>query len=519
MHNPEHLNNLIIAALTGIIKQIKAIRYYPPNHPALQASNEECLQSFEPVFSHCQSLSLVVRKENFLLDDQTIGQKNQLLSQLSHFCFARRIQRLTFLDDLESRDLYHFVHYLLLDPQFIQSQGGVQAILEKARVTTIWVNIHDLEEILERREKIEALPEDPNFDPNCLLFHKDNLNIPREEVKTLDLKSLLTTLEQEPSDSRFQHLLQELIPMLRSQLMPENHGLVLKALLLLCRQATSKKGTKDRRLYAKKALEQLTNDDMVNYLADYLHDDNTPEKVRNTLIKILAFLSKQAAEQMMQILCNQESSLKRKFLTKALALGGPSVLPVIQQYLNSEHWYSVRNAVIILGDIRNQESVPALSQMLKHQDTRVRRETIRTLTKIGGEKSIQLLLQTAAESDLEMRRHAIISLGAMQAQSAIPTLLALLKQKGWSQRDIDLKKESIRALGEIRADEAVPELSRMLKRKSWFRKQLNDELRAAAATALGDIGGESARETLQSAVNDRSSHVARTAAAALKHLG
>ena len=391
MQNPEILNNLIIAALTGIIKQIKAIRYYPPNHPALQTSNEECLQNFQPVFNHCHSLSLVVRKENFLLDEQALGAKNQLLSQLSHFCFARRIQRLTFLEDLQGRDLFHFVHYLLLDPQFIQSQEGVQVILEKARVKTIWVNIHDLDEILSRRKKIEELPEDPHFDPHALLFQKDDQTLPKEEIKALDLKSLIKTLQQETSDSRFQHLLQELIPMIRSQLLPEHRSLILKALLVLCQKATSKEGTNDRRLYAKKALEQLTNDNMVNYLADYLHDDKTPDKVRNTLVKILAFLSDQAADQMMQILCSQESSLKRKFLTKALALGGPSVLPVIQQYLNSEHWYSVRNAVIILGDIRNQDSVSALSHMLKHQDARVRRETIRTLTKIGGEKSIHLL--------------------------------------------------------------------------------------------------------------------------------
>ena len=148
MQNSNQLYKLITNALIGVVKQIKAIRYYPPKHPALKATAEESLRSFKPILAEGNHLSLVVHKEGFLFDDNPVAKGNQVLSQLSSFCFARRIQHLTFLADLNSSDLHHFVNYLRLDPQIIQKQGGIQAILEKARLTTIWTNLRDLDEIL-----------------------------------------------------------------------------------------------------------------------------------------------------------------------------------------------------------------------------------------------------------------------------------------------------------------------------------------------------------------------------------
>ena len=47
----------------------------------------------------------------------------------------------------------------------------------------------------------------------------------------------------------------------------------------------------------------------------------------------------------------------------------------------------VRNAVAILGELRDQEAAAGLKPLLKHKDVRVRRETIRSLTKIGGQST------------------------------------------------------------------------------------------------------------------------------------
>jgi HEAT repeat protein len=476
------------------------------------------LRSFKPILSGGDHLALTVRREGFLFDDNPIAKNNEVLAQLATFCFARRIQHLTFLPDLKSGDLHHFIHYLLLDPQIIHKQGGIQKILEKARLTTIWTNIRNLDEILERREEIEALPVDENFDPAAVLNTDGEVDASQAQAALIDLETLLAKLEKEENDSRFQHSLQELIPLLRMQLSEERQALVLRAVLLLCRCATGKKASEERRNNAKLALEQLFNDEMTNYLVAYLFAEGTEQKTRETLVQILAYMGSKTADRIMQLLASEESAPRRKSLNDIIVRSGTSVLPVITGYLEDDRWYVVRNAVGILGDIRSQESLADISPLLQHDEIRVRRETVRALTKIGGKRAVNILLQTVATNDQEMRRQAILSLGAIRAEGAVPTLLGLLKKKGWSHREVDLRKDVIRALGEIRTPEATPELVNILKKKTWLHRKLNDELRTAAAAALGDIADENVKSVLEKATNDRNLTVARAAAQALKQL-
>ncbi|MGK2943506.1 MAG: HEAT repeat domain-containing protein [Desulfuromonadales bacterium] len=518
MQNANEFHNLIATALIGVVNQIKAIRYYPDKHPALQATAEESLRGFEPVLADNKHLLLTVRKEGFLFNDNQIAKSSQILVQLANFCFARRIQHLTFLADLNSSDLHHFVHYLLLDPLIIQRQGGIQSILEKARLTTIWTNVRDLDDVLKRRKTIESLPMNADFDPAAVLTKTDDAQDAQAHIDAASLEKLLEKMEREENDARFQHFLQELVPLLRLQLIGERRALVLRAFLLLCRCATDKRFSQERTENALQALDQLATKEMTDFLAAYMLAANSDQKTRDTLVQILAFLGNKVANQLMDLLANERTASKRKLLYKVMVRNGATVLPVIYEYLDDERWYVTRNAIAILGDIRSQDSLQHLTPLLQHEEIRVRRETIRALTKIGGNRAIKILLQTAAADDQELCRQAILSLGAIRTPSAVPTLLKLLQKSDWSQRAVDLKKDAIRALGEIRDPKAIPELVKIIKSKSWLRRQLNNELRMAAAAALGDISDQSTRNTLEKATHDRTAAVARAAAQALKQL-
>jgi hypothetical protein len=517
MQNSSVSHNQIAAALIGVVKQIKAIKYYPLGHPALETAAAESLRGFEPVLADHRQLALTVRKEGFLLDDGPVAKNNQVLVQLANFCFARRIQHLTFLTDLKSTDLQHFVHFLLLDPQIIQRQGGFQVILEKARITTIWTNIRDLDEILQRKHTIENLPEDPSFDPAKILNEvKEDTH--GHQVEALDLAALVAKLEKEEDDTRFHRLLQELIPLLRLQLIEDRRALVLRALLLLCRCATGKQYSLERRRNARLAIDQLATDEMANYLVAYLFAAASEQKIRDILGKILAFMGDRIGRRLMEMLADERMSGKRKVLGNILVRSGATALPIVYEYLADERWYVVRNAAAILGDIRNQEALSHLTPLLQHDEIRVRRETIRALTKISGQRAINILLQVAVNHDHDTQRQAILSLGAVRATIAVPTLLTLLKKPDWSQRAIDLKKDAIRALGEIRDPAATAELVRIVGKKRWLRRKLNDELRIAAAGALGDMGEQSTLKVLEKVTHDRTAAVARAAAQAIKQL-
>jgi hypothetical protein len=220
----------------------------------------------------------------------------------------------------------------------------------------------------------------------------------------------------------------------------------------------------------------------------------------------------------MERLAEESDAQARKLLSDALIHQGPAAIPVLIEYLGDERWYVVRNAVAILGELRAQTAVAHFHPLLGHLDVRVRREAIRALTRIGGNDAVEILLQIVQKGDPDLRPHALLSLGAMKNPAAVPTLLRIVGQPDPWVKMSEIKKEAIRALGEIGSAEAIPALLAILKRRKLWRRALFNELRAAAAISLGDIGQVSVTETLTAATEDRSSTVARAAVQALKQL-
>jgi HEAT repeat protein len=502
--------------LTGLVKQIKALRYYPPGHPALRAAAEYSLRGFQPLFRDGGPLSLTVRKEGFLVDDQPLSKTIQVLGQLALFCFARRIQSLVILADLSAADLHRFAKTLNLLPQEIHALGGMPAALERARVTTIWVNELDLATILERKKRLEESPD--TSDSGAFEEQTAASPLSPAELQVRELEKLLKQLEQAHYEQQFRHLLQELIPLIRLNLVPDNRWLILRAMALLCQNATGKKFTEARRAHALNAIGQLVNDEMTDFLAAGLTSAEGSDKTRQLLCDMLVFFNDKVVRRLMQLLADEQTFTGRKLLAGVLVRIGLPAVPILQEHLFDERWYVVRNAVKILGEIRSQESVLHLAPLLEHSTHRVRHETVRALSKIGGQEAIDALLKAAVADDQEMRRLAMLSLGAIRAASAIPTLIKLLDQSGWSRRIIDIKKDAIRTLGEIHSAEAVPVLAALLGRRRFLRRALHNELRVVAAAALGEIGEEEARPALAKAAQDRDVTVGRAAAQALLQL-
>lgn len=511
------IETLIAKGLTGLVKQIKAVRYYPNGHPALQSAAEESLKGLLPLLHNAQQFSLTVRKEAFLFDDQPVAKTQQLLTQFATFCFARRIQYLTLLPELSSAELHRFVHFLVLDPQEVQRLGGLPGLLEKAHITNIWLNEQDLDLILEKKQEIEEHPE-PDEAAIEAMLSQETASQDAPQVKAQDLKIVLKKLQQERDDQKFWQLLQELIPLLRLSLSEENRELVLQAFVLICRFTVAKSSSESRREYSMNSLRQLATDEMIDYLVGSLLAPRTKEKSRQTLTRVLAFLEEKAARRVMDLLTHEKSAANRKLLASVLIHAGPISVPILQEHLLDNRWYVVRNAVAILGEIRQQDCLVHLTPLLQHKDIRVCRETIRALTKIGGPRAINILLQTTAASDQELRRQALLSLGAIRAASAVPTLIKIVRKQGWSRDSVDLRKDAIRSLGEIRSSDAVPTLKWLVSRRRLFRRQRCDELRTIAAAALGEIGDDAARNTLEKATHDKSPDVARAANKALQLL-
>jgi len=506
-------------ALKNLTKLIKAVQYYPPAHPTLRAALNEAAISFLDLITGEDELLCSVRKDGFYYGDKPVGPRNPILIKFAPYLFARRINHLMFLPDLEVNDLQAFARCLTMEANEVQKMGGIKDLLTKARVSTIWVNIVEPAQFMELKKEIEVQKE--QFIGDQEEGKEDKREDPEQELSAEErsLEKVLRELQNELVDQRFRYLLQEVVPHIHLNLTDSARPLILDAINYLNDTATEDEASAARRKYCLDALDQLASEDILDYLVAILCSKDTWAALREATIKALVSLKgKVVVWRLMDHLAEESNGQVRKYLAEVLIRQNEAALPILLEYLDDERWFVARNAIVILGEIRSDMATAYLKKALNHRDVRVRRETIRSLTKIGGTDAIGILLRTVAGDDVEMSKQALLSLGAMKCTSAVPTLINLIRTMGTSAKTVPTIKEAIKALGEIGSKEATTALIESLQKKSLWKRRMTDELRASAALALALIGGEEAIKSLEIASDDKSELVARASSKALKQL-
>jgi HEAT repeat protein len=511
-----HIRHLEVT-LRALIKLIKAVNFYPPGHPALRSVLDECFADFAPLLAQ-GPLTFSVRKDRFLLGEAPVDPGNLLLQKLAIAFFARRLQQVTVMPDLAPRDLLGLVRCLTMRPPEIQKHGGVQEILLKARITSVWFNELDLARLLLRKEEIDGqiaaldLPPPAPWDDPMIDEERGGNAAAADPARTLEI--IFKELQLELDDQRYRLLAQELIPQIRFNLGDEKRQLILQALFTLLRDSKNPQFSEERRSHAGYALEELALDEVIGFLLGTLCLPKLEDKYRGATRKILLGFREKTVAPAMELLARETNPQSRKYLVDILAQQNAAAIPLLTGYLDDKRWYMVRNAAFTLGEIRDPSSLKVLTALLEHGELRVRRVAMRAITRIGGQGALQILLGVAQGDDPDLRRLALLSLGALKEPSAIPFLFnTILRRDPWL-KTLGEKRDALKALGEIGSEEALPVLFQVLRRRPFWGRARFDELRTWAAWAIGRIGTPGALESLAGAVNDRCPLVARTAAQA-----
>ncbi|PLX86272.1 MAG: hypothetical protein C0617_01440 [Desulfuromonas sp.] len=507
------LNNLE-QALTGLVKLIKAVQYYPPRHPSLTAAVEEARNRFAPLLEGDTPLNCTVHRDGFTVAERKIAPNSPILKSLAPFLFARRIHQLMVMPDLCASDLEALARCLTLEPGELQKEGGVPEALRRARVTTVWINEVDLARVLAMREEIEELGSDGHeAEAQALHTPEDVLEVTRENR---DLERVIQELARETDPARYQDLLRELAPLMHQNLTETGRPLVLQALTLVGRHAIDSKDSGERKTSARQALTELTGEDILDFLIESAGTVRLAEDIRQRVIRTLAFLGKRAGQRVMTRLAGEENPETRRRLAQILIRQGPAAIPVLATHLGDNRTRGVGDAVAMLGDIRDPQATPYLHPMLFHPEGRIRREALRALTKIGGLAAVGVLIQAMRGKDQDLRTRAIRALGALRNTAAVAPLRKLVGKPDPLSRHVEAKKAAVLALGEIGSEDAVPTLLGTLRRRKFWGRARNDELRAAAAFALGKLAAPRAAKGLKRASRDRAATVADAAKQSLK---
>jgi HEAT repeat protein len=252
------------------------------------------------------------------------------------------------------------------------------------------------------------------------------------------------------------------------------------------------------------------------FLTGALCSNTLSAKQRDAVTKALTVHKEKAILALMKRLAEEGDAQARRYLSEALTDQGAEALPVLIEALTDNRWFVIRNAIVIMGRIRDPRAAAHIRPFLGHKDLRIRREVVRSLARIGGAIAVKSLLQLVEARDRELCLQAFLSLGIMKDPSAVPALVKFVQTPDFFMKLVELKKGAIRALGAIGSPEATPCLEHLLNKKQLWKRDLYNSLRSCAALALGQIGSENSVAILETATGDRSKKVVRAANQAVR---
>jgi HEAT repeat protein len=188
-------------------------------------------------------------------------------------------------------------------------------------------------------------------------------------------------------------------------------------------------------------------------------------------------------------LSDQSGEVRKATAAALVQIGIPAVEPVIASLKDANGW-GRSAAAEALGEIGDTRAVEPLIAALQDEDKGVRRAGVEALGKVGDARAVEPLITfTAVQQDQDqgVRKAGVEALGKVGDARAVEPLIAALRD-----HDSDVAKAAAGALVNIGAP-AVEPLIAALNR---------EDLRGAAARALGQIGNARAVEPLTAALKD-----------------
>ncbi|MEK7379626.1 MAG: HEAT repeat domain-containing protein [Gemmatimonadota bacterium] len=227
---------------------------------------------------------------------------------------------------------------------------------------------------------------------------------------------------------------------------------------------------------------------------------------RQEAVEVLQRLGGAATEVLMELLAESEALTERRGYYSAVTRMADGN-EVIIHHLASPHWYVVRNAADLCGEMALAQAIPKLISLIGHPDERVRKSVLGALIQIGGREVVEPISRSFRDPSASVRLTVLAKLEGDWARGLAMPLMNLLQ----TEEHPDVIREILNALGRIGSPDAVMALRRVA---SGDMKRLGKRHRIQAVEAMGLAGG-AAHQLLAALAQDRDREIAATAGRAL----
>ncbi|OLS14297.1 MAG: hypothetical protein RBG13Loki_2085 [Promethearchaeota archaeon CR_4] len=176
--------------------------------------------------------------------------------------------------------------------------------------------------------------------------------------------------------------------------------------------------------------------------------------------------------------------------------------------LNDKSHIIRKFSLVSLNQIKDKRSIDYLINALNDKVFTVKRQAAKSLREIGNHQIIDIFIQMLNNNDEGLQLNAAMALAEIPDSKAVLSLIAKVKQT----TNKDIKGWVIRALGQSYDPRALDPLLGLL-------ENTDENIRAAAALAIGRLEEKEAIPALLKRINDGNSKVRRNCIWALERIG
>ena len=525
----------ILAALEDLLvtlrKSSKDLAFYPAGHPRLNRSLEQAAEQLHAVVAGHAPLSLAVSRTGFTFEGQPVGKENRQLATMADELFVRRIQRISFAQEVRAEELAAFLGVITSDPKQLVQQGGPAKVLAAHRVGRILVSEFDFRRVgPENPEQAEVLsPEESSGDHSPAPLESRGKVAPQKSESPESPLAAYDRRDEPTVEALIQRLMQEAasggiagyewtasrLEVDALQAVQEDRLKdVLDILHVFLAHRRAEPLKVEFRERAARAVEMIGGDKMETYLIDHLKRQEGG--LARDASAILVGLGPRGIPRVLRLLLSVELMEVRERLAATLVRFHEAAEPEVTRALQAMDRDQARSLAPILGEVGGTAGVALLVSLFRHRDARVREQALRAGGRIDEPATERLIIQAIHDPSPAVLEVAVGLAGAAKLKLATPTLLRLAGQHVLRGKPFALRKAAIAALGTIGDPGAILLLKQVLRTRTWFQRQAGRELRQVAAMALVAMGCAEAREVVETGARSRRRGVRRACTEALQ---
>jgi HEAT repeat protein len=507
-------------ALAETCKALKAITFYPPNHPLREKILHNAYQAMADLLKQ-DGVSLIVQRNGLsLANHEDVIENTPMIRALAKELFTREIQLLTLQPQLSREDFFKFLSLLAIDSIKVIDEGGLAGMLAKQGIQSVICNKIDVTEVFTRKRLGEA--SEHSVAEGTVLQEESAESTPRPEdtlsdpLNDLSIEELLALMDAETDDRHYRQLARFLLAKGQELKVEVDFNRLFPILLGLLDQISDVTMSAARHDCANMVFQHLAQGEMVEHLLDHLEDKEFAQQ------EFVHLIFKQLGSDVVTAVISRFVAVDNEFSRNALAaailrIGLPAV-PALNDMLKDSRWQVVRSVIGILGDMKSTDSVTGLTRTAFHVDTRLRLESVSSLAKIGGKEATSVLVDLLQDDNPAIRLQAVAWIGHTRNKRGLHPLIQLLNKRDVLGKMLNFKKEILLAIGRIGDQQALEPLFKMVKKRHWIVPSRHEELKFLAIATIGRIGGESAKGFLKK-LAARNGHIGRACSATLETMG